>query len=40
MPLSPGFYHKPKGINELSSFIVGKALDAFGIENKEFKRWE
>lgn len=40
MPLSPAFYHKPKGINELSSFIVGKALDVFGIENQEFKRWK
>ena len=40
MPLSPGFYHKPKEIKDLQAFIVGKVLDAFGIENKKFKRWE
>lgn len=39
MPLSPGFYHKPKSIKDLEAFIVGKALDVFGIENKKFKRW-
>lgn len=40
MPLSPGFYHKPKTIKDLTDFIVGKALDLFGIPNKKFKRWE
>ncbi len=40
MPLSPGFYHKPKSIKDLEAFIVGKVLDVFGIENKKFKRWE
>ena len=40
MPLSPGFYHKPKSINDLESFIIGKVLDVFKIKNKKFKRWE
>ena len=39
MPLCPGFYHKPKEIKDLFSFINGKILDCFGIENNEFKRW-
>ena len=39
LPLSPGFYHKPKDINDLISFIIGKIADLFGIENSEFKRW-
>ena len=39
-PLSPGFYHQPKGLKDLSAFITGKLLDLFAIENKEFKRWE
>ncbi len=40
MPLSPGFYHKPKKLQDLFDFISGKALDLFGISNKKFKRWE
>jgi len=40
MPLSPGFYHKPKKIKDLTDFIAGKTLDLFGIANKKFKRWE
>ena len=39
MPLSPGFYHNPKEIKDLNSFIVGKALDVFAIKNEKFKRW-
>lgn len=40
MPLSPGFYHKPKNIKDLRAFIVGKTLDVLGIENKKFRRWK
>ncbi|MFH1390964.1 MAG: UbiX family flavin prenyltransferase [Candidatus Diapherotrites archaeon] len=40
LPLSPGFYHKPKEIKDLLAFISGKVMDCFGIENSEFKRWE
>ena len=39
MPLSPGFYHKPKSIKDLESFITGKVMDLFAIENKKFERW-
>ena len=39
MPLSPGFYHKPKSIKDLEAFITGKVLDLFGIRNEKFKRW-
>lgn len=38
-PLSPAFYHKPKTIKDLESFIVGKLLDLFEIKNEKFKRW-
>jgi 4-hydroxy-3-polyprenylbenzoate decarboxylase len=40
MPLSPGFYHKPKDINDMYNFITGKVLDCLCIENKKFKRWK
>jgi 4-hydroxy-3-polyprenylbenzoate decarboxylase len=40
LPAMPGFYHKPKKIEELVNFIVGKVLDQFGIEHSLFKRWK
>lgn len=36
---SPPFYQRPKQIEELVDYIVGKALDPFGIEHNLFKRW-
>ena len=35
----PGFYHKPKKIEELVDFIVGKILDQLGLEHHLFTRW-
>ena len=40
LPLSPGFYHKPKKMADLEAFIVGKGLDLLGISNTTFKRWK
>jgi len=40
LPAMPGFYHKPKKIEELVDFVVGKILDQLGIENALFKRWK
>ena len=39
MPLSPAFYHKPKGISDLENFISGKVMDLFGIKNSLYSRW-
>jgi 4-hydroxy-3-polyprenylbenzoate decarboxylase len=40
LPAMPGFYHKPKKIEELVDFIVGKILDQLGLEHSLFKRWK
>ncbi len=39
-PPVPAFYHKPKDINSIIDFVVGKLLDVSGVNNKLFKRWE
>jgi len=35
----PAFYQKPKSIDHIINFVVGKVLDAVGIENKLYRRW-
>jgi flavin prenyltransferase len=40
LPAMPGFYHRPKTVNDLVLHIVGKTLDQFDIDNNVFKRWE
>ncbi len=40
LPAMPGFYHRPKTVNELVLHIVGKTLDQFEISNEVFKRWD
>jgi 4-hydroxy-3-polyprenylbenzoate decarboxylase len=40
VPPVPAFYHKPKDINDIVDFVVGKILDCSGISQRLFKRWE
>ncbi len=39
MPCDPGFYIKPKKIEDLADFIAGKVLNLLGIEHLLFKPW-
>jgi 4-hydroxy-3-polyprenylbenzoate decarboxylase len=39
LPAMPGFYHRPKSVDDLILHIVGKVLDQFNIANDLFKRW-
>ena len=40
LPASPAFYHRPKNLEELVDFVVGKALDSLRIEHNLYKRWK
>lgn len=39
MPASPGFYHRPQEIWELTNFMAARILDAFDIEHQLMARW-
>jgi 4-hydroxy-3-polyprenylbenzoate decarboxylase len=40
VPPIPGFYSKPKTVDDIINHSVGKALDALGVPNEIFKRWK
>jgi 4-hydroxy-3-polyprenylbenzoate decarboxylase len=39
LPASPGFYTKPKSLEDAIDFIVGRICDQLGVEHDLFKRW-
>jgi len=40
LPASPGLYPRPKTVDEMIDFVVGRVLDLFDIEHRLYKRWE
>jgi len=39
LPAMPAFYHHPRSVDQLVDFVVGKILDALGVEHALFERW-
>lgn len=39
VPASPGFYHKPRTIEDLVNHLAGRVLDQLGVEHNLFTRW-
>ena len=37
-PMVP-YYEKPKTVDEITDFFVGRVLDFFGIEHSLYKKW-
>jgi len=40
MPPVPGFYHRPRSVDDIVTQTVGRALDLFGIDAHVVKRWQ
>ncbi|MER3537004.1 MAG: 3-octaprenyl-4-hydroxybenzoate carboxy-lyase [Thermus sp.] len=40
MPASPGFYHRPKTIEDLLAFMTERILDLLGLEAPGARRWK
>jgi 4-hydroxy-3-polyprenylbenzoate decarboxylase len=39
LPAMPGFYHRPRTVEDLVDFVVGKVLDRLGVESTRIRRW-
>jgi 4-hydroxy-3-polyprenylbenzoate decarboxylase len=39
VPAMPAFYHKPKTVEEIVDFVVGRILDILEVEHSLYKRW-
>ncbi len=39
LPASPGFYHRPRTIQDLTKQLCGRILDALGVDHDATQRW-
>lgn len=39
LPPVLSFYHRPRSVEDLIYFVVGRVLDALGLEHSLYKRW-
>lgn len=39
VPATTAFYHRPKSVEEMVDFTVGRVLDLLKVEHRLFKRW-
>ncbi|MEM4347362.1 MAG: UbiX family flavin prenyltransferase [Candidatus Altiarchaeota archaeon] len=40
LPMNVAYYHKPKSVDDITNFFVGKILDMLNLENKLYRRWK
>ena len=40
LPAMPGFYHRPKRVEDLVDFVVGRILDQIGQKHELVERWK
>lgn len=39
LPACPAFYPKPRTVDDMVGFVVGRVLDVLGLENDLYERW-
>jgi len=39
LPPSPGFYHRPQGVQDMVDFVVARIMDHLGVANELTDRW-
>jgi 4-hydroxy-3-polyprenylbenzoate decarboxylase len=40
LPAAPGFYHRPRSVDDLVDFVVARILDHLGVEHSVGTRWK
>ena len=39
LPAMPGWYHRPRALEDLINFVVGRICDQLGVQHELFHRW-